>query len=280
MNKIKFSAVGILAVTLCACNNGSSSATPALVSNDNSVTLEVNGGYNNQARNRAFITVTICQPNSPSTCQTIDNIVVDTGSTGLRVNKSALTIPLPITQYNAESVFQCMQYGGGYDFGPAATATVQIGSEVATNIPIQIMDNGNQDNVPSNCTRGVEFNDFEDYGANGIIGVNPFSNPDNTYTSGGVYTCTSSSYCTQVDPNAISEVLNINPVVAFPVDNNGLIFSIPAVPTSTGSVTGTLIFGLNTKPNNIIPDNVTAVLGSPSNSSQVGGFQFIYYREC
>src|SRR5215467_2440763 len=38
--------------------------------------------------------VTICQP-STSTCQTITDVLVDTGSSGLRIFASAVTITLP-----------------------------------------------------------------------------------------------------------------------------------------------------------------------------------------
>src|SRR5512133_2572667 len=44
--------------------------------------------------NLAFASVTLCAPGSSSNCQTIDNITVDTGSSGLRILSSALSASL------------------------------------------------------------------------------------------------------------------------------------------------------------------------------------------
>ena len=60
----------------------------------NSVPIVVNSGPTAQAVDTAFVSVTVCVPGT-STCQTIPNIAVDTGSMGLRVLKSALTLSLP-----------------------------------------------------------------------------------------------------------------------------------------------------------------------------------------
>src|SRR5580658_9326153 len=43
----------------------------------------------------AFTSVTVCVPGSTTSCQTIGGILVDTGSAGLRILSSALTISLP-----------------------------------------------------------------------------------------------------------------------------------------------------------------------------------------
>ncbi|HEY6389210.1 MAG TPA: DUF3443 family protein, partial [Candidatus Acidoferrum sp.] len=45
--------------------------------------------------NGAFTSLTVCAPGSTTTCQTISGILVDTGSSGLRILSSALTISLP-----------------------------------------------------------------------------------------------------------------------------------------------------------------------------------------
>src|SRR5579862_8289490 len=58
----------------------------------NSVPIVVNAGLVNSA-DTAFASVTVCVPGT-SNCQTIDNMVIDTGSTGLRILKSSLTLPL------------------------------------------------------------------------------------------------------------------------------------------------------------------------------------------
>src|SRR5580658_3932989 len=43
----------------------------------------------------AFTSVTVCVPGSTTSCQTVGGILVDTGSSGLRILSSALTISLP-----------------------------------------------------------------------------------------------------------------------------------------------------------------------------------------
>ena len=45
--------------------------------------------------NVPFVTVTVCVPGSTTQCQTIDHVTVDTGSSGLRIISSVLSITLP-----------------------------------------------------------------------------------------------------------------------------------------------------------------------------------------
>ena len=88
--------------------------------------IVVNSGPVNAYANGAFASVTVCVPGT-STCQTIDGVLVDTGSSGLRIVSSVLTIPLP--QQKAASgnpVVECLQFLGSYTWGPVQTADVQI----------------------------------------------------------------------------------------------------------------------------------------------------------
>src|SRR3569832_2865883 len=66
--------------------------TPATATN--AVTVTVNAGPTNHSLNQPFTSVTICVPGT-SNCQTIGGILIDTGSYGLRILSSAVTIPLP-----------------------------------------------------------------------------------------------------------------------------------------------------------------------------------------
>jgi hypothetical protein len=72
----------------------SSSSTPGTTSILNFQTIVVNAGPANTYFNGAFTTVTICVPGQ-STCQTIDGVLIDTGSSGLRVLASSVTLSLP-----------------------------------------------------------------------------------------------------------------------------------------------------------------------------------------
>ncbi len=67
---------------------------PVRALRQNVLPVVVNGGPTNNALNQLFASVTVCVPGT-SNCQTISGILVDTGSVGLRVLSSALTLPLP-----------------------------------------------------------------------------------------------------------------------------------------------------------------------------------------
>lgn len=268
----------LLSILLSACNGGSTAPSNSSVGSGNVVPLIADAGYNGNGTNRSYITITLCQSGTEN-CQTIDHILVDSGSTGLRINQSALTLTglTPIT-YQGIPVYECMLYGAGYGYGPAVTGDLKLANEVASNIPIQIFYDTTQVNVPDSCSQSTtNFANLNNSGAHGIIGINPYSNPNNQYTAGGVFACTTpeSSSCTLVpspDTNLIP--LTVNPISAFAQDNNGAIFDLPNVPTATNTpIIGSLIFGLNTQNNNQVPTtSITKVPGNPTESFPVGFF--------
>ena len=63
---------------------------------NNVIPITVNGALcsANSYLNKPCVSVTVCTPGT-STCQTIDDILLDTGSYGLRIFKQALTVSLP-----------------------------------------------------------------------------------------------------------------------------------------------------------------------------------------
>src|SRR5690348_5327521 len=82
-----------------ACGGGSSSSKQNITPSGNNVaTLSLNSGITGNYANGVFTSVTVCVPGT-STCQTISDILVDTGSYGLRLLSSsaggALTLSLP-----------------------------------------------------------------------------------------------------------------------------------------------------------------------------------------
>ena len=96
-----------LSMFAAGCGGGGSSSTtntttnqPISTSGQNIAAISVNGGPDGNYANGVFVSVTVCVP-STSTCQTVPNVLVDTGSTGLRILSSALTISL--TQQNGSS---------------------------------------------------------------------------------------------------------------------------------------------------------------------------------
>jgi len=126
---------------LVGCGGGSSSSsssssggtTPTVqtiaTSGTNVAPISVNGGPPGiDYEDAAFASVTVCVPGT-STCQTVDNILVDTGSSGLRILSSALTLPLPQQTSGGNPVVECFPFVSGYTWGPVQTADVEMASE-------------------------------------------------------------------------------------------------------------------------------------------------------
>src|SRR5690349_22621546 len=104
----------------------------------NMIPIVVNGGPTNNAFNQPFVSVTVCVPGS-SNCQTIDGILLDTGSDGLRIVSSALRIPLTQQTNATGSIVECLPFLDSVTWGPVVTADVRLGGELANNIPVQII---------------------------------------------------------------------------------------------------------------------------------------------
>src|SRR5674476_266255 len=81
--------VGFVVGMLTACGGGSTSS-PSQVTPNNVVPVTVDLGPSGNSVNQLFASVTLCQPGSTSQCQTIDHVMVDTGSSGLRVFSAAI----------------------------------------------------------------------------------------------------------------------------------------------------------------------------------------------
>jgi len=215
----------------------------------------------------AFTSVTVCV-HGTSTCQTIDHIQIDTGSEGLRLISSVLTIPLP--QENDSSgnpLDECTVFADGYIWGPVATADITMAGEQASGAPVQIIiPSSSSPAVPSSCssqnpTGGIgneggssNGNSVSTFGANGIIGVGLFQQDcgpfcvSNSTNPTVYYGCTSSG-CNPTTATLAQQVPN--PITLFAIDNNGVQIHLPAVPNGgTASVQGSMIFGIGTQSNN------------------------------
>lgn len=204
----------------------------------------------------AFTSVTVCAPGSTTNCQTIDGILVDTGSSGLRILSSALTIALPQqTDSSSNPIAECAAFADGITWGPVQTADVKIAGEQASSLPIQVIGSPNFPTIPADCaSQGAPEDDLASLGANGLLGMGP-SIQDcgaDCATAGslslGAYFSCPSSGCVDTTEGLAQQVQN--PVAAFTADNNGVILELPAVSGEEGSVTGTLIFGIGTETNN------------------------------
>jgi hypothetical protein len=158
--------------------------TPSTTTANNVVPVVVDGGPNAATSpyiNGAFTSVTVCVPGT-SNCQTIDHILVDTGSVGLRLLAAGpaggeLTLPLPayISQSDGTNLVECAPFVSGYLWGPVVTAdvlTLPDGTgEQASNIEMQVVGQPGQPAVPSTCiSSGVGIGTLPVLGAKGILG--------------------------------------------------------------------------------------------------------------
>ena len=128
------------------------------------------------AINTAFVSVKVCSPGT-TTCQTIDHIEVDTGSVGLRLVSSALTITLPAEKdASGHPLAECLQFADGTSWGSLAVADIQLpgSGETASNVNVHIIGDPTYPTPPSDCS-GKPENTVSTFGANGILGVGPFA---------------------------------------------------------------------------------------------------------
>jgi hypothetical protein len=241
----------------CGGGSSSNSSTHSTIAStgSNVAAITVDGGPVGNYVDAAFTSVTLCVPGT-STCQTIDGILVDTGSSGLRVLSSALTTALPQQKApDGNAVAECLTFLGSYTWGPIETADVQMGGEKAGSVPIQVLSD-TAFKVPSACS-GSGFpsaDSLDALGANGILGVGSFAQDCGnapacvqTGSAGLYYECPSSG-CVKTGEALASQVAN--PVTLFPSDNNGVIIELPAVSGSAASVSGSMVFGIGTQSNN------------------------------
>jgi hypothetical protein len=241
--------------------------TPAptpVVANTVPVTVD-NGPSGANAFNVPFVSVTICRPGT-TVCQTIDHVMVDTGSYGLRLIKPvdpALGLS-GVTAPSGEAAGECGQFVSGYTWGAIVQADVKLGSKVARAQSIQAVGQapGGVGEPPAGCASlGSSIGTVAALGANGILGVGLFrhdcgsacaSRPiDATY-----YACSAGTCTPTVMPLARQVA---NPVTGFGSDNNGVVLALPAVGAGGSSgLTGTLIFGIGTQANNML-ENATVL---------------------
>jgi hypothetical protein len=208
--------------------------------------------------------VTVCAPGT-STCQTINNIQLDTGSYGLRLASDAATQilgSLPVAQSTSNGqLAECTQFADGFTWGTVRTADVKIGGETASSIPIQVVGDLPDSTVPLNgCINGSNESTSRQLGANGILGVGVAATDcgvdcTNAATS-NYYSCPSGTNCSAIAVPLAQQV--VNPVTKFAVDNNGVIVQLPSVATAAASATGTLVFGIGTQSNNALTTSVTS----------------------
>jgi Protein of unknown function (DUF3443)/Bacterial Ig-like domain (group 2) len=261
--------------------SGSTTLTVPVPSGGNSLTVTVNGSLCSSGSypNKPCVSVTICSPGT-STCQTITDILLDTGSYGLRLFKQVVTVPLPQVTVASGNLAECVKFGDGSSlWGPVQTADVILGGEPAVSVPIQVVNAAFPVSgaFPTSC--GTPDATPAAAGFNGILGAGLFAedcgtgcstSPNNTF----YFACTGTTCSGSAAPLA-SQVQN--PVAHLPADtnggpdNNGVLVQLPAISTGGAlSVNGQLLLGIGTRANNT-PSGVTAY---PANLS--GDFTTVF----
>jgi len=253
-------ATGLLGFSGCGGNSGGSTSPGGVSPVSNTQAVAVNIGPANNALNEVFTEVTICNPGTTS-CQTIPNVEVDTGSEGLRLLSSQVTLSLPaVTDTSGNGLQECVSFAdGSYVWGPVAAADIQLAGEKASSVPIQIISDNPSFAVPSSCTSGggPNENTAAALGANGILGIGVWQQdcgfgctPSSTSIPPWYYLCPN-SVCTVASVPLLSQLQN--PVWTFPQDNNGVMISLPSIPADGAqSVAGSLIFGIGTQTDNAL----------------------------
>ena len=240
-------------------NPGIDNAAGPLVPGANVLQITVDRGTDGNAINTPFVTVRVCQPGT-ATCVDIDHVVLDTGSSGLRVAASALPAGMalaPVTNAGGQAVGQCAQFASGFSWGSVRVADVRMGGEVATNLPIQVVNDTAlaYSQVPASCA-ATGPNIGAGRGANGILGVGFFREDCGAACDLGppgapnfYYGCNAGGGCSPTRLALASQVSN--PVMSFANNNNGVAVVLPAVPSGgAGQASGSLLLGVGTQTNN------------------------------
>ncbi|MDG0817410.1 DUF3443 family protein [Bdellovibrio svalbardensis] len=263
--------------------DGAAAYSPVM-SGNNVLPLQVTtAGYLNEP----VVSVVICNPgtNGTGSCVTVNNILLDTGSSGLRVFNSKLTgLNLTqVTNVGGNQLANCTKYADGTaHWGPVKTADVVLGGEIVSSVNIQVLNDQYADATP--C--GTPEVDNGSAGYNGILGVgirdqDCGANCVATTVNGKYYSCAGSSNGSACTDSLATLAMQVrNPVAAITAasnsdgiaDNNGTVLILPSVP-STGAVTasGYLIFGINTRANNT-PAGGTKVIATDSQGLFVTNF--------
>jgi hypothetical protein len=293
MSPIILMAPLLAAALLSACvgGNGTSAASvvPAPPQNTLAVTVDAGppaapGGAPIGAINHAYVTVKVCVPGSQTECASVDHVLLDTGSWGLRLVRSVLTAHAvtlsPEVDTQGRAIEECVHFGGGDTWGPVALADVTMAGESAAKLPVQVLDDRTVPSPapPATCgANGTLINGVSGFDANGVLGLGVFAQDCGAACLSSAtsiyYGCTAAGVCTAEIVALANQVTN--PVTMFATDNNGIIVNLPNLKNTNGDATvqGELIFGIATQTNNGLPATGLTVLGTDAS----GDFKATYY---
>lgn len=264
--------ISVLVLSSCGGASKTTTTTPTPAAS-NTVAVTIGFGPNGEAGgyvNGIFTNITVCQ-HATSNCATIDNVLVDTGSVGLRILPSSLgSVALSPISADGNPLEECIQFGDtSYTWGPMQSADVEIAGETASNMPVQLLGD-NTSAVPSKCLstpvnpgipNGGDDDSLATLGANGVLGIG-----DGAWDCGTACTdisigSTYSGYPYYICPNGTCEEVPAptgdqatNPIAAFTSsDTNGVMINLQSVgATGAASGSGTMNFGIGTQSDNAL----------------------------
>ncbi|QDK37459.1 DUF3443 family protein [Bdellovibrio sp. NC01] len=254
-----------------ALPNGAAVYAPTM-NGVNVISVDVSCGY----MNMPCVSATVCEPGTTH-CIVVDKLLLDTGSSGLRVFASKVSTLNLTSVMNVGATKQLAKVtnfaDGTCHWGPVKLADIQMGGETASNIPIQLIQ-ANYATVPSSCAEAESDPVAAQY--NGILGVGVRDRDCGTdcvasSNNSLYYACnaaTQGSACTGSVAPLASQVRN--PVAGLDTlggidDSNGSALILPAIPvTGAVSASGYLVFGINTRANNQ-PSNSSTMFITDSN---------------
>lgn len=248
---------------LNACGGAGGTSTPVFhpPAGTNVAPVLVDAGSAARSLNLPSVSVTICAPGT-NNCQTIDHILVDTASSGLRIIASVLSpsLTLPAVPTAAgDPMYECTIFADGYSWGSVRQADVQLADGKASKLALQLIGDPAIPVAPADCSGagGVSENTVASFGENGVLGVSVFqqdcgsacvtiANPGNL---GFYYGCPAAG-CVGTTVNLSAQVQN--PVAQFAgTNNNGVVVVLPTINKAGQlSASGALALGIDTQSNN------------------------------
>jgi hypothetical protein len=179
-------------------------------------------------------------------------MLVDTGSSGVRIFRSVLTVPLQAVPTPTGTLAECLQFGdGSSDWGTVDMADVILAEEPAVRVPVHVID-ASYASPPAECANA----DASPVAAGfaGILGVGLFVEDCGPACSASAsnrmyFSCGASGCAGTATPLALQVS---NPVAFLPGDNNGVVIQLPTLSAGGApSADGSLVLGVGTQANNV-----------------------------
>lgn len=253
---------GMYSYQLTCTTNGKVAYAAALlpVTDDGSnllpVRVEGRRSVLQKVSNLPFVSVTLCNPGGDS-CQSIDRVLLDTGSTGLQIVSPEVLPPalnLPnVMSANGKPLRHCTQFGDTTAlFGSLRKATVKIGEQTVPDLVVKVAGDSDVDpSVVDDTCPGLHPRSATAFGANAVLGIGTSLADCNDCVT-NLKQSTYSECGTDCQPASVTQAMLLkNPAAQFAQNNNGFSVVLPPVPASGATaLAGVVRFGIGTRPDN------------------------------